>query len=175
MWRYREAIPIKENAHIVSFDEGFTPLIEVTISGKVILIKQEQMFPTGSFKDRGASVLISQVRALGIEKVVEDSSGNAGAAIAAYCANAGTACEIFCPRQRLQRGNLAQIALYGAKLNKIPGTREDTAAAVFKKQRKPITMPAIPGTLSFFTAPKHLPLKCVNNWGGTRLTLLFYR
>jgi threonine synthase len=131
MWRYREAIPIKKNAHIVSFDEGFTPLIEVTINGKAILIKQEQMFPTGSFKDRGASVLISQVRALGIEKVVEDSSGNAGAAIAAYCANAGTACEIFVPAET-SKGKLAQIALYGAKLNKIPGTREDTAAAVLK-------------------------------------------
>ncbi len=131
MWRYREAIPIKENAHIVSFDEGFTPLIEVTVCGKAILIKQEQLFPTGSFKDRGASVLISQVRALGVGKVVEDSSGNAGSSIAAYCANAGIACEIFVPADT-SRGKLAQIALYGAKLNKIPGTREDTAAAVLK-------------------------------------------
>ncbi len=131
MWRYREAIPIKDDAHIVSFEEGFTPLIEITVSGKAILIKQEQLFPTGSFKDRGASVLISQVRALGIGKVVEDSSGNAGSAIAAYCANADIACEIFVPAET-SIGKLAQIALYGAKLNKIPGTREDTAAAVLK-------------------------------------------
>ena len=131
MWRYREAIPIKDDAHIVSFDEGFTPLIEVTVFGKAILIKQEQLFPTGSFKDRGASVLISQVRALGIEKVVEDSSGNAGSAIAAYCAHAGISCEIFVPAET-SSSKLAQIALYGAKLNKIPGTREETAAAVLK-------------------------------------------
>ncbi len=131
MWRYREAIPIKDDDHIVSFDEGFTPLIQVTIGNKAILIKQEQLFATGSFKDRGASVLISHVRALGIKKVVEDSSGNAGSAIAAYCANAGIACDIFVP-EHTSSGKLAQITLSGATLKKIPGTREDTAAAVLE-------------------------------------------
>lgn len=129
LWRYREAIPIKDDAHIVSFDEGFTPLINVSIEGKQILIKQEQLFSTGSYKDRGASVLISQVKALGIKRVVEDSSGNAGAAIAAYCANAGIECDIFVP-ETTSEGKLAQISLYGAHLHKIPGSREDTAAAV---------------------------------------------
>jgi len=129
MWRYREAIPIDADAGIVSFDEGFTPLIEVNIAGKAVLVKQEQLFSTGSFKDRGASVLISQVKALGIREVAADSSGNAGSAIAAYCAAAGISCHIFVPAYT-SPGKLAQIQLYGATLNKIPGTREDTAHAV---------------------------------------------
>jgi threonine synthase len=131
MWRYREAIPIEEDADIVSFDEGFTPLIEVNIAGKTVLVKQEQIFTTGSFKDRGASVLISKVKALGIREVAADSSGNAGSAIAAYCAAAGISCHIFVPADT-SPGKLAQIHLYGAALNKIPGTREDTANAVLK-------------------------------------------
>jgi threonine synthase len=131
MWRYREAIPIENHAHIVSFDEGFTPLSQVVIAGKTVLIKQEHLFPTGSFKDRGASVLISKINELGITKVVEDSSGNAGSAVAAYCAAAGIACDIYVPADTSE-GKLAQIELFGANLNKIPGTREDTAAAVLK-------------------------------------------
>jgi threonine synthase len=135
MWRYREAIPIENDAHIVSFDEGFTPLNEVVIAGKTVLIKQDHLFPTGSFKDRGASVLISKIKELGVSKVVEDSSGNAGSAVAAYCAAAGIACDIYVPADTSE-GKLAQIQLFGANLNKIPGTREDTAAAVLKAAEK---------------------------------------
>jgi threonine synthase len=135
LWRYREAIPVMNDAHIVSFEEGFTPLINMTIAGKTILIKQEQLFSTGSYKDRGASVLISQVKALGIKKVVEDSSGNAGSAVAAYCANAGIECDIFVPAAT-SPGKLTQIQLYNAQLHKIPGSREDTAVAVMSAAEK---------------------------------------
>ncbi len=131
LWRYREAIPIVHDQHIVSFDEGFTPLIPVKISGKVVLIKQDQLFTTGSYKDRGASVLMSKAKELGIAKVVQDSSGNAGCAVAAYAAKAKIACEIFVP-SNTSPGKLAQIEMYGAKLNKVPGSREDTAKAAFK-------------------------------------------
>lgn len=129
MWRYREALPIQNDSHIVSFDEGFTPLLETRIGGIRIWIKQEQLFPTGSYKDRGASVLISRAVELGIRKVVEDSSGNAGAAIAAYAALAGIECEIFVP-EATAPAKLAQIELYGAALHKVTGSREDTARAV---------------------------------------------
>jgi len=131
MWRYREAIPIKDDANIVSFDEGFTPLIEVIINGKPVLIKQDHLFPTSSYKDRGASVLISKVRELKIKEVVEDSSGNAGSAIAAYCAKTDIKCHVFVPANTAA-AKVAQIRLYGAKLNKVPGSREDTARAVLK-------------------------------------------
>jgi threonine synthase len=79
--------------------------------------------------------LISQVKALGIRKVVEDSSGNAGCAIAAYCARAEIECDIYVPFGT-SPGKLAQIERYGAVLHKIPGSREDTAAAVMEAAEK---------------------------------------
>jgi len=135
MWRYREAIPVQHDTNIVSFNEGFTPLVEVDFNGTTVLIKQDQLFSTGSFKDRGASVLISKAKEIGIKEVVEDSSGNAGCAIAAYCTKADIDCNIFVPEDTAD-GKLAQIQLYGAKLNKVPGTREDTADAVLKAAEK---------------------------------------
>lgn len=135
MWRYREAIPIQKDSNIVSFHEGFTPLLEVDFNGRSVFIKQDQLFPTGSYKDRGASVLISKVKELGVKKVVEDSSGNAGCAIAAYCAKANIECDIFVPEDTAA-GKLAQIQFYGAQLKKVPGTREDTAKAVLQAARE---------------------------------------
>ncbi len=135
MWRYREAIPLRDDASIVSFGEGFTPLIEVNVDGKSVLIKQDHLFPTGSYKDRGASVLISKARELGVREVIEDSSGNAGAAIAAYCARAGIDCHIFVPGDTAA-GKVAQIQLCGAKLNRVPGSREDTAKAALEAAEK---------------------------------------
>ncbi|MBW1869651.1 MAG: threonine synthase [Deltaproteobacteria bacterium] len=135
MWRYREAIPIKNDENIVSFDEGFTPIIEVIFHGRPVLIKQDQLFPTGSYKDRGASVLVSKIKELEIKQVVEDSSGNAGCAISAYCAKADIDCNIFVPEDTAP-GKLSQIQFYGAKLNKVPGTREDASNAVLKAAQK---------------------------------------
>jgi len=129
MWRYREAIPIETESEIVTLGEGFTPLLPVNISGKEVSIKQEQLFSTGSFKDRGASVMVTKIKELGIERVVEDSSGNAGCSVAAYCAAAGIGCDIYVPADT-SPGKLAQIEAYGAKLHRIPGSREDTANAV---------------------------------------------
>ena len=131
MWRYREAIPVIKEENIISFHEGFTPLCELAIDGRKPLIKFEQLFPTGSFKDRGASVLMSKVKELGVTKVVEDSSGNAGCAIAAYAAKAGIECDIFVP-EKTSHGKLAQIQMYGAHVRKIPGSREDTAHATLE-------------------------------------------
>ncbi len=129
LWRYREAIPVEDDVNIVSFEEGFTPLLDGNIAGIPVLIKQEHLFQTGSYKDRGASVLISKVKELGIKHVVEDSSGNAGCAIAAYTARAGITCDIYVPATT-SPAKLAQIASYGANLHKIKGSRMDTARAV---------------------------------------------
>lgn len=129
MWRYREALPIKADKNIVSFSEGFTPLLPIEIESKQVRVKQDHLFPTGSYKDRGASVLISVAKEIGIKKVVEDSSGNAGCAIAAYCANANIACDIYVPANT-SPAKLIQISQYGADLHLIPGSREDTAHAV---------------------------------------------
>ena len=93
--------------------EGFTPLVETDFNGHRVLLKIDYLFPTGSYKDRGATVLISKAKELGIKKVIEDSSGNAGAAIAAYCARAGIGCEIYVP-QTTSVGKLVQIQANGA-------------------------------------------------------------
>jgi threonine synthase len=128
MWRYREALPVDDDAHVVSFDEGMTPMVPADLGPGTLLLKLEQLFPTGSYKDRGASVLISKAKEMGVARVVEDSSGNAGCAIAAYAARAGIECEILVP-DSTSPGKLTQILFYGAALRRIPGSREDTANA----------------------------------------------
>lgn len=135
MWRYREAIPISQDEHVLSMGEGFTPLEAIEFNGHQVLLKIDYLFPTGSYKDRGATVLISKVKGLGIKKVVEDSSGNAGSAIAAYCAKAGIKCEIYVP-QATSSGKLVQIQAYGATLKKVEGSRERTAEVVMEVASK---------------------------------------
>lgn len=131
LWRYREAIPIVKERSILSMGEGFTPLEEAELEGHRILIKIDYLFPTGSFKDRGATVLVSKIKELEIRKVVEDSSGNAGSAIAAYCARAGIGCDIYVP-QATSSGKLVQIHAYRATLKKVEGSREKTASVTMK-------------------------------------------
>lgn len=135
IWRYREALPIAKDENIVTLGEGMTPLIKERIFDKEILLKLDYLFPSGSYKDRGASVLVSKIKELGIKTVIDDSSGNAGAAMSAYCARAGITCEIYCP-EHASEGKLVQIGLYGAKLNKIPGPRENTAKAIQERAKE---------------------------------------
>ena len=84
LWRYEDAIAINQQEGIVSLNEGFTPIEKIKLNGKEVYIKHEQLFSTGSYKDRGATTLISKAKQLGVKKIVQDSSGNAGCAIAAY-------------------------------------------------------------------------------------------
>jgi len=128
LWRYRECLPIQKDESIVSLGEGCTPLLPVRMGGRPVWIKQEQLFSTGSFKDRGAAVLISKVKELAVQRVVQDSSGNAGCAIAAYCARAGVACEIFVP-EKTSAQKIEQIRAYGAEIRLIRGDRGATAQA----------------------------------------------
>jgi len=128
MWRYREALPIDDDRNIVSFGEGMTPLVPVDLGPGRLLLKLDHLFPTGSYKDRGAAVLVSKAKEMGVTKVVEDSSGNAGCAIAAYAARTGIECQILVP-EATSPGKLAQILFYGARLRRVPGSREDTAQA----------------------------------------------
>jgi len=131
MWRYREALPILDDDNIATFGEGFTPLTPAEILGRTVYFKLDHLFPSGSYKDRGASVLISRAKEMGVDRVVEDSSGNAGAAVAAYCAGAGIGCDIYVP-ESTSPAKLTQIEAYGAVLHRIPGSREDTARAAFE-------------------------------------------
>lgn len=128
LWRYREAIPIGDDRCVTTLGEGFTPLIDADFAGRRLRLKLDHLMPSGSFKDRGASSLLSHARELGVRRLVEDSSGNAGAAVAAYAARAGIAAEIFVPAAT-SPAKLAQITHCGARLVRVEGTREDTAAA----------------------------------------------
>ncbi len=131
LWRYLEALPFNEGDEIVSLGEGFTPLIPWKGHDYRLYLKLEFLFPTGSFKDRGATVMVSRLKALGISHIVEDSSGNAGAAIAAYSALAGISCDIYVP-SGASEAKLRQIIEYRARLIKIEGSRDDIARAALK-------------------------------------------
>jgi threonine synthase len=130
LWRYDTYLPLSHQ-HAITLGEGFTPILPIAFKGKTVLIKQEHLFPTGSYKDRGASVLMSYAKQLGVTKVVQDSSGNAGCAIAAYGAKGNIDTCIFVPAST-SAAKLAQIRMYGATLNLVEGTREDTAKAAWQ-------------------------------------------
>lgn len=131
LWRYSDAIAIDQKKGLVSMNEGMTPLEKIDLDKKQILIKHEHLFCSGSYKDRGATTLITKAKQLGIKKVVQDSSGNAGCAIAAYAAKANIACEIYLP-SNTSNSKILQMEAYGAKINKIDGDRNDTSIAAKK-------------------------------------------
>lgn len=128
LWRYFEAFGISNPDNIVSLGEGYTPLLPDQLFGQDVLLKMDQLSPTGSFKDRGSTVMLSKLKEWGLQRLVEDSSGNAGASVAAYASRAGIIADVYIPAST-SAGKAAQIALYGAHLIKVPGTREDTAQA----------------------------------------------
>ncbi|HBK86361.1 MAG TPA: threonine synthase, partial [Firmicutes bacterium] len=128
LWRYFEALGITDPKHIVSLGEGYTPLLPDELFGQSVLLKMDQLCPTGSFKDRGSTVMLSKLKEWGITQLIEDSSGNAGASVAAYATRAGIQADVYIPAYT-SAGKAAQIGLYGANLVKAPGSREDTAQA----------------------------------------------
>lgn len=128
VWRYKEALPVLRNENVISFGEGLTPLVEAELKGNHVLLKLDFISLTGSFKDRGTSVMVSKLRELGIKTVVGDSAGNAGASTAAYCAKAGIKCEIYVP-VGATKSKLLQIQVYGAKVIHVQGDREAVAKA----------------------------------------------
>ncbi len=136
LWRYRHLFPFEDEAHIVSMGEGFTPIVETNIYGLPIQAKLEYMSPTGSYKDRGASVLVSYLNHFDkLRPVVEDSSGNAGASLAAYTARIGIKARIFVPADA-SGPKLSQIAIYGAELNPVEGARSAAEQAAHEAAEK---------------------------------------
>lgn len=122
IWRYRAALPL----HIdkpVSMGEGCTPMVEKSWRGLAPLFKLEWFNPTSSFKDRGASVLISCLCQSGVTSILEDSSGNGGAAIAAFGAAAGMQVRVLAPSYT-PPAKIAQIRAFGAEVQLVPGPRE---------------------------------------------------
>ena len=130
IWRYRASFPLIIKKP-VSLGEGCTPLIASEYEGRLCRFKLEWFGPTGSFKDRGASVMLSFLKQQGISSVIEDSSGNGGAAVAAYAIAAGMTAKILVPAST-QPAKIAQIRAYGAEVILVPGQREATAAAAIE-------------------------------------------
>jgi threonine synthase len=136
LWRYAAALPVAEPADL-SLGEGMTPL--VAAPGRPdVLLKIDYLMPTGSFKDRGAVVLIALARKLDVPRMIADSSGNAGTAVAAYAARAGIPCEVYVPATT-SAGKVAQLRAYGAAVRQVAGSREDTAAAAMEAAERPGT------------------------------------
>lgn len=131
MWRYFEMLPVMERKNIVSLGEGMTPLLPLEkLAAKHgfadLWMKDESFNPTGSFKARGLSMAVSKARELGIERCIIPTAGNAGGALAAYCANAGIACTVVMPRHTPNVFK-QECELYGAELVLVDGLINDCA------------------------------------------------
>ncbi len=131
LWRYAAALPV-DVPDPITMGEGCTPLVSRRWRGVPTLFKLEWFSPTGSFKDRGASVMLSMLRSQGVTRVLEDSSGNGGAAIAAYAAAGGIAAKIFVPASTAH-GKTVQMRAYGAEIELIAGTRQDVSDAAIRQ------------------------------------------
>lgn len=130
VWRYAKALLV-DVADAVTMGEGWTPLLRGNWNGAPVTYKLEFMMPTGSFKDRGMTVMVSYLKSRGIDRVLEDSSGNAGASLSAYAAAAGMRCRILVP-ETASYPKIAQIAACGADVVTIKGSRQDVADAALR-------------------------------------------
>ena len=127
LWSFEEFIAVGDDpADRVTLGEGSTPLVDADRWNAEF--KLEYVFPTGSFKDRGATTTLTRARELGVERVVEDSSGNAGAAIATYAARAGIDAEVYVPAD-VKEAKLRAIRRAGATPVRVDGSRADVTDA----------------------------------------------
>ncbi|MCA2207841.1 threonine synthase [Nocardia rosealba] len=125
LWRYRAALPV-EFSDPISLGEGSTPLLEREWErGGRPLFKLDFLNPTGSFKDRGTSVMLSYLRDRGIRSILEDSSGNGGSSIAGYGAAGGLRVKILAPAST-SSAKIAQVRAFGAELQLVEGLREES-------------------------------------------------
>lgn len=148
----------------VSLGEMQTPLLKQSIANMELWLKLDYLRPTGSFKDRGAFTLINQLKALGVQEIVEDSSGNAGAAMAAYAAASGIKCKIYLPSST-SKGKIKQIKAYGAQIVEVDGTRDDTSAAISEAAKHTYYASHVYNPL-FFEGTKSLAKEIYEQMGG---------
>ncbi len=133
LFRYRRFMALDDESwRSVTMGEGMTPVVRLDDD---VLLKMDYYMPTLSFKDRGAAVLIAHCKAIGVDKVVQDSSGNAGNSVAAYCAKAGIGCEIFVPEGTSPK-KIDMIRAHGAICTVVPGSRDHCADVCREKVEK---------------------------------------
>jgi len=129
MWKYRELLPVKDDANIVTLGEGNTPLLPaVGIGGKLgyphLYFKDETVNPTGSFKARGLGMAVSRAKELGLKRLIIPTAGNAGSALAAYAARAGLECLVIMPKD-VPAPFLVDAVYHGAQIELVEGTIKD--------------------------------------------------
>jgi threonine synthase len=134
LWRYHELLPVRDPAHVATLGEGFTPLLRAPRLGESLglgglLIKDESLNPTGSFKARGMAVAVSRARELGLTKLAAPSAGNAGAALAAYAARAGLESLVVMPADT-PRVPLIEARVAGAHAYVVDGLINDAGKVV---------------------------------------------
>ncbi|GAB2957718.1 threonine synthase [Hymenobacter coalescens] len=134
MWRYREMLPLLDEANQVSLGEGMTPLLTLGRLGaryglRSLLLKDEGQNPTGSFKARGLGMAVSKAKELGAQGCIIPTAGNAGVAMAAYCAKAGLPATVVMPRHTPQAFK-EECYWYGADVQLVDGLINDCAARV---------------------------------------------
>jgi threonine synthase len=131
LWRYRAALPV-EIADPITMGEGCTPLIQRPWGDLRPFFKLEWFNPTGSFKDRGAAVMLSFLRQIGVAAVHEDSSGNGGSAIAGFGAAGGMRVKVIAPAST-SPAKIAQVRAYGAEVQLVEGPREESEAEAIRQ------------------------------------------
>ncbi len=134
LWRYREVLPVQDDAHIVTLGEGWTPLLRAprlaaNIGLRHLYIKDESQNPTQSFKARGMTTAVSVALELGVKKLAVPSAGNAAGALAAYAARAGLEAHIFMPRDT-PRANVVECMETGAHVTLLDGLITDCGARI---------------------------------------------
>ncbi len=138
LWRYRELLPVEREENIVSFGEGWTPLLRAARLGAALempqlFIKDEGQNPTQSYKARGMTAAVSMAKELGVRKLAVPSAGNAAGALAAYAARAGMEAHIFMPRDTPQ-ANVVECEQTGANVTLIDGLITDCGAEVARRK-----------------------------------------
>ena len=132
LWRWRELLPVRDAANIVSLGEVETPLVPIAKSGGAhVIVKDEGRLPTGSFKARGLVMAVSMAKALGVTRIAMPTNGNAGAALAAYASRCGIETIVLCPDDTPEI-NVREIALQGARVYRVNGLIDDCGAIVGK-------------------------------------------
>ena len=132
LWRWRELLPVRHTASIVSLGEIETPLVPIPRSGgAAVLVKDEGRLPTGSFKARGLVMAVAMARELGVTRIGMPTNGNAGAALAAYASRCGIETVILCPEETPEV-NVREIAAQGARVWRVNGQIDDCGAIIAK-------------------------------------------
>jgi len=141
LWRYRELLPVRRPENVLLLGEVMTPLVPLSriaaslTKGGEILVKDEGRLPTGSFKARGLALAVSMAKELGVGTMAMPTNGNAGAAMAAYCARAGIKSYVFCPDDT-PAVNIREIAMQGTKVFLVDGLIDDCARLVGEGERE---------------------------------------